>query len=120
MSSFTTETETDFTRKNLPPLSDHAFWRMLRLQCNTNKPMTRIAAELGVDIDDLCAWMMAYTEKPQHKAKEYQSKVAGAIGAPNRPGNSWSPAAQVRRQTAWARQREGAAATRRMLEAAEQ
>ena len=31
MSDFTTESETDFTRKNLPPLSDHAFWRMYGL-----------------------------------------------------------------------------------------
>lgn len=114
MSDFTTETETDFTRKNLPPLTDHAFWRMLRVQCNTTKPMSRIAAELGVDVDDLCAWIMAYTEKPAHKPKEYQSKVAEAIGDPKRPGSGWSPAAQVRRQTAWQRQRDGARAAMEM------
>jgi hypothetical protein len=110
------ETETNFARKGLPPLTDHAFMRMLRIQCNTTKPMTRIAAELGVDVDDLCAWIMAYKEP--RKARPYENKGAGPIGEPKRPGNSWSPAAQARRQAAWLRQRDGAAATRRMLEAA--
>lgn len=116
--TITTERETDFTRKGLPPLTDHAFMRNLRLQCNTSKPMAKIAAELGVDVGDLCDWIMAYTDKPA-KRKEYQNKGAGALGEPARGGGSgWSPAAQVRRQTAWQRQRDGAAATLRMLEAA--
>ena len=107
------ETDIDFTRKNLPPLTDHAFWRMLRVQCNTTKPMSRIAAELGVDVDDLCAWIMAYREP--RKAKEYQAKYGPPIGAPKRPGNSWTPAAQSLRHNAWQRQHDGAAAARKAI-----
>ncbi len=106
--TITSEPETDFTRKGLPPITDHAFWRMLRVQANTSKPMAKIAAELGVDVGDLCDWIMAYTDKPKHAPKEYQAKHAGPIGAPKRPGNSWSPAASVRLQTAWQRQHDGA------------
>lgn len=99
--------------KNLPPINDHAFWRMLRVQCNTDKPLSRIAAELGVDPDDLCAWIMAY--RSPHAPKQYQNKGAGPIGQPRRAGSPWTPAEHVRRQTAWERSRDGAAEARKAI-----
>jgi hypothetical protein len=111
MTDFTTETETDFTRKNLPPLSDHAFWRNLRVQTNTTKPMSQIASELGVDLDDLCAWIMAYTEKTPKKQKEYVNRDSEPVNE-----NSQYPASQsAQRFAAWRKAQEGAASTRRML-----
>lgn len=111
MSDFTTETEIDFTRKNLPPLSDAAFWRNLRVQTNTSKPMSRIAAELGVDLDDLCAWIMCYAAKPASKKKEY-------VNRDSQPAllERYTSSQSAQRFAAWRRQQEGAAATRRMLE----
>jgi hypothetical protein len=115
--TITAESETDFTRKGLPPITDHAFWRMLRVQANTSKPMAKIAAEIGVDTGDLCDWIMAYKgePKPAHKPKPYMGKDGPSIGAPKRPGSSWSPAASARLQTAWQRQRDGAAAARKAM-----
>lgn len=113
MSDFTTEFETDFTRKNLPPLTDHAFWRMLRVQCNTNKPMSRIAADLGVDIDDLCAWMMAYTEKVPVKKKPYVNRDSQPAAHEH-----YTLSKSAQRFAAWRKQQAGAAETRRMLELA--
>lgn len=117
MSDFTTETETDFTRKNLPPTTDGAFWRMLRVQCNTNKPMSRIAAELGVDLDDLCAWMMAYTGKPK-KQKPYVNRNSPAIEFSSVDKDRYGSSKSAQRFAAWRRQQEGAKATRLMLESA--
>lgn len=111
MTTFTTETETDFTRKNLPPLDDHAFWRMLRVQCNTTKPMSRIAAELGVDPDDLCAWIMAYTEKTPAKKKEYVNRDSQPAALEH-----YTLSRSAQRFAAWRKAQAGAAETRRMLE----
>lgn len=110
MSDFTTETETDFTRKNLPPLSDAAFWRNLRVQSNTTKPMSQIAAELGVDLDDLCAWIMAYTDKPQKK-KEYVNRDS----EPTAKHEHYTTSKDAQRFAAWRKQQQGAMETRRML-----
>lgn len=117
--TFTTETETDFTRKNLPPLTDHAFMRALRLQCNTTKPMSRIAAELGVDVDALCAWIMAYTAKPKAKAKPYVNRQSPAIEYSHVDKDRYGASRTAQRFAAWRKQQEGARATRLMLEAAD-
>lgn len=111
MSDFTTETETDFTRKNLPPLSDAAFWRNLRVQSNTTKPMSQIASELGVDLDDLCAWIMAYTAKPQ-KRKEYVNRDS----QPSVQHEHYTTSQSAKRFAAWRKAQAGAAETRRLLE----
>lgn len=97
--------------KNLPPLSDHAFMRLLRVQVHTTKPMSQIASELGVDLDDLMAWVMAYKDP---KKAIYLNKGADPIGKTQRAGgNGWSLAEQSRRQSAWERQRAGAAEARK-------
>lgn len=117
MSDFTTETETDFTRKNLPPLSDAAFWRNLRVQTNTSKPMSQIASELGVDIDDLCSWIMAYTAKPK-KTKAYVNRDSPAVEFSLVDKDRFGTSKSAQRFAAWRKQQEGAKATRLLLEAA--
>ncbi len=93
--------------------TNHALMKLVKARVDADYPMTFIAQELGVDVDDLCHWILVdYREPRDHKPKSYQNKGADALGEPKRPGNSWSPAAQVRRQTAWQRQRGGASATR--------
>lgn len=101
---------TDLTPHN------HDLMKLVKARVDANYPMTFIAQELGVHVDELCDWILKVYEEPKaHKHKPYQNKGATALGEPKRPGNGWSPAAQVRRQTAWQRQHEGAAATRKVL-----
>lgn len=103
---------------NLPPITDHAFMRMLRDQCNTPKPMSRIASELGVDVDALCEWIMAYKEPRQ---QQYQNKGAGPILADHAGDpDPWSLPANAKRFAAWRKAQAGAAETRRMLEITQQ
>lgn len=105
--------------KNLPDITDHAFMKMLREQCNSTKPMAKIAAELGVDVGDLCDWIMAYTAKPKRQPKPVENSgytpVAHLGG-----GDDWALSRNARKFESWRRAKEGAAATIRMLEAAEQ
>lgn len=104
-------TDTHWEGKNLPPLSDHAFMRLLRVQVHTTKPMSQIASELGVDLDDLMLWIMDYKDP---KKTAYQNKGAAPIGRTQRAGgNGWSLAEQSRRQSAWERQHAGAAEARK-------
>ena len=105
--------ENPWAGKNLPPITDHAFWRMLRVQCNTDKPMAQIASELGVDVGDLCDWIMRYRE-PKKVDKPLSNAKYGPAIAPDR-----SPGANARDFIAWKKQHEGAAATRRMHEVAD-
>lgn len=85
--------------------NDRELWKLVRRRVNQlpSIPMTQIAAELGVDIDDLCAWIMAYTEpkpKPQYLAgKTLASKGCSVVAADQRHQN-------------WARAREAAAIAR--------
>lgn len=95
------------TSKNLPPLSDHAFMRTIRQQVATPKPMSRIALELGVDVDDLCAWIMAYKEP---KRKPYVNRMSEPVtyaGRAIRSDDDYRKAAA--RYAAWKRAKEGAA-----------
>lgn len=108
--SFTTEKETSFTRAGLPEITDHAFMRMLRLQCNTTKPMSRIAAELGVEVDALCAWIMAYTDKPAKQKAHYNRDSPPAVH------EHYTTSRSAQRFAAWRKQQQGAIETRRMLE----
>lgn len=101
--------ESPWSGKNLPPINDHAFMRLIRVQVHTTKPLAQIASELGVDVHDLMQWIEDYREP---KRTTYQNKGAGPIGKVKRGGgNGWSLAEQSRRQTAWERSHEGAAAT---------
>lgn len=52
---------------NLPPITDHAFMREVRRQCeNMSKSMEQIATDLGCNVDDLVRWIMLYRE-PRNK-----------------------------------------------------
>ena len=97
--------------KNLPPLDDHRFWHMLQDQCRTPKPMSRIAAELGVDIDDLCEWMMAYTSKPKSQ-KTYVNRLSEPA-----ENNYYPLSKDAQRFAAWRRAKAGAMEALRALEA---
>jgi hypothetical protein len=108
-------TSIDWNRKHLPDIADHAFMRMLREQCNTTKPMAKIAAELGVDVGDLCDWIMAYTEKPRRKPVQNQGYTPVVHDG---GGDDWSLPERARKFEAWRKAKEGTAETRRMLEAA--
>lgn len=101
------------TSKNLPEITDHAFMRMLREQCATPKPMSRIAIELGVDVDDLCAWILAYKEP---KRKPYVNRMSEPVtyaGMAIRSDDDYRRAAA--RFAAWKRQHDGVVETRRLL-----
>lgn len=97
---------------NLPPLTDHAFMREIRrlVKAEPPKPMTRIAADLGVDVDDLCAWIMAYKEP---KRKAYVNRMSEPVtyaGRSIRSDDDYRKAAA--KFAAWKRQHDGAAETR--------
>lgn len=101
---------------NLPPLNDHAFWRLLRVQCNCDKPMSQIASELGVDVDDLCAWIMDYKAP---KNKPYINRQSPPLAHSHVDKDRYSAPQAAQRFANWRKAREGAAQTRRMLEVAE-
>lgn len=109
-------TDTHWEGKNLPPLSDHAFMRLLRVQVHTTKPLARIALELGVDLSDLMNWIDQYKDPPKLKrdAPLVNAKYGPPIGQPKR-ATGWSLAEQSRRQSAWERQRAGAAEARKAM-----
>jgi len=98
------------TSKNLPEITDHAFMRMLREQCATTKPMSRIALELGVDVDDLCAWIMEYREP--HKPKAYLHRDGPPITYGDKTVTShYSMSKAGQRFANWRKAQEGAKAT---------
>lgn len=110
----TTESETNPTGILTP--TNHDLMALVKARVDADYPMTFIAQELGVDVDDLVHWILKeYREPKLRKHKPYQNKGADALGEPKRPGNSWSPAAQVRRQTAWQREHDGVAAARKAM-----
>ncbi len=100
--------------KNLPPITDHAFMRMLRDQCRTTKPMSRIAAELGVDVDDLCAWIMEYA--PPKRQKPYVNRQSPPLAYADPDRSHWSATTNAQRFMNWQKAQKGAAETIRMLE----
>lgn len=100
----------------LPPITDHAFMRLIRKRCeDMSKSMAEIAEELGCDVDDLCRWVMAYKAPKKHTSRD-TTKYGPPIEAGGFPVRSH--AAMARGFEEWRRAKEGAAATRRMLEKA--
>lgn len=98
---------------NLPPLTDHAFMRLVRKRCeDMSRSMAEIAAELGCTPDELCRWIMAYREPRKDKA--YVNRDSGPIFAVG--SMAADPGTNARRFSAWRKAQAGAAATRRMLE----
>lgn len=97
--------------------TNHDLYKLFKARCDAGYPVTMIAAEIGIHVDDLCDWVLkVYREPKPHKQKPYESKDGTPIGRPMKvPGNGWSVPAHVRKHLDWERQRAGARAA---LEAA--
>lgn len=79
------------------------------------EPIQAIADDLGVTVDQLCRWFIAYKEPRRHK-KAYQSPRFPALPEPlGKITDPWADSEARRRQAIWKKQREGAKAA---LEAA--
>lgn len=97
---------------NLPPITDHAFMRLVSKRCeDMSRSMAEIAAELGCTPDELCRWIMSYR---QPKAKPYFSR--DSIQTFEMPQKSLALDTNARRFAAWRKAQAGAAETRKMLE----
>lgn len=97
---------------NLPPLTDHAFMRLVRKRCeDMSRSMAEIAGELGCTPDELCRWIMAYREP----RKDKPLPVVEPITYAGHRLNDLEDFDRARRFEAWRRQQAGAAETRRML-----
>lgn len=96
---------------NLPPITDHAFMRLVRKRCeDMSRSMAEIATELGCDVDDLCRWIMAYRE-PQ-RPKPYVNKYGPAISFDGRTiASNGDLSNEAARFKAWKRSHEGAVTT---------
>lgn len=101
---------------NLPPITDHAFARMVekRFQ-DMSRSSEEIAAEIGCTADELCRWFLAY-RKPRQKRAAPSIEPVTYAGQPLRDMDAYD---QARKFASWRKAQEGAAATRRMLEASE-
>lgn len=97
--------------KPMPPITDHVYFRQLREQCLSMKPMDQIAAELDVDVNEMLRWIMAY--KAPHKPKEYLNRNSVAADAKKPTSDRWSMPAQAQRFASWRKATQGAAAARR-------
>lgn len=101
---------------NLPPITDHAFMRLVSKRCeDMSRSMAEIAAELGCSPDELCRWIMSYR---QPKAKPYFNR--DSIPTFEVSKQAGSDTNDARRFAAWRKQHAGAAETRRMLELTKQ
>jgi hypothetical protein len=77
-------------------------------------PVQFIADELGVTVDELCRWFIAYKEP--RKAKAYQSPRFPALPEPKQPiRDPWADSEERRRQAIWKRQHEAARAAREAM-----
>ena len=97
------------TLSTLAGQEKHDLMRLIRKRVEAGYPMTMIAAELGYDVDDICAWIMAYREPKRHR---YVNRAS--------PADLHQPARTVEQReaakfAAWKRQHDGAARTRRGL-----
>lgn len=99
--------------------TNHDLMRLVEARVDSGRAMTTIAAEIGVHVDDLCHWILSVYREPR-KPKVYHRPSMPAIGFSQQETARWSASEDARRFAAWKKARDGAAATRRMLEAAGQ
>lgn len=83
--------------------------RLIRNRVDAGKPMSMIAAELGEDVDELCAWIMAYKE-PRRDRYVNRMSPAQVVSLPKAVERDWNE--QVAKFRAWKRQHDGAVRTR--------
>lgn len=82
---------------------EHELMRLIRRRVAQQLPMSQIAAELGRDIDDLCAFIMAYREP---KRQPYVNRMSA-------PGWRQEDDGQDRQRLAnWKRAHDGAVKAR--------
>lgn len=97
---------------DLPSLSDHKFWAMVRKRLQDfSKSLPEIAAELGVDCKELTDGWLAY-KPPQEMNRDTTGPVYGR-GHKDSAGSYLA----ARRFAAWRKAKDGVVETRRILEA---
>lgn len=92
--------------------TDHELMRLIRNRVDKGIPMTQIAAEIGVEVDDLCDFIMAYKEP--RKRKVDTTKAGPPITLNDKPiRDHWGMSQAAQRFANWKRQHDGAVAARR-------
>lgn len=107
----------DYARNMLRP-DNYALFDAVRNRLNAKpyEPIDSIAAEVGVTVDQLCRWVISFSEKKRPKAP-YQSPKFAALDQPrkNGGGGDWGQSENIRRMKAWSKAREGARAAREAM-----
>lgn len=84
---------------SLPPITDHAFWRLVRerYDANADRSTPEIAAEIGCTAEELVRWVLAY--KGPKKSKSVDNSKYGPAIAPREPSDDARKFAAYRRAT---------------------
>lgn len=89
-----------------------------RLNARPSEPIDCIAGDIGVSVDQLCRWVVRFSEK---KRPKYQSPKFAALRPPAvSPPDLWADEETRRRQRFAQKARDGARATRLALAEADQ
>lgn len=113
--------EDEYARNMLRP-DNYALFDAVRNRLNAKpyEPIDSIAAEVGVTVDQLCRWVIGFSEKHRERAQRvpYQSKAFAPIAQPRSKGagSDWAQSENIRRMKAWKKQRDGARAAREAIE----
>jgi hypothetical protein len=92
----------------------HELMRLIRKRVDQQIPMTQIASELGVDVDDLCEFIFKYKEP---RRRPYVRKSDPPITIDDSPiRDHWSLSQVAQRFANWKRQHDGAAEARARLD----
>lgn len=79
-----------------------------RLNAKPIEPIDIIASDIGVTVDELCRWVIAY-RAPKHKRPPYQSPKLAPIAQPRRDtGPVEARSHDAQRFLAWKKASEGA------------
>lgn len=88
-----------------------------RLNARPVEPIASIALEIGVTVDELCRWVISFSEKKRQRVP-YQGKQFAPIAKPRNPNNGtpiWAEAPDRQRQRNAQKASDGARATRLAL-----
>ena len=107
----------EYTRNMLRP-DNYELFDIVRDRLNHRpiEPIESIAFDIGVTVDDLCRWVIGFSEKNRPKAP-YQSPKFAPIG-PSRSTSTdmWADSEEKRRQRIAQKARDGARAARMAME----
>lgn len=98
-------------------MRDYAFWRLVRMRMAGGWPLAAIAADLGWEVNDLTAWVLAYRE-PRYTRFANRGFSPEALSLRRADPHDADLTAYERRLAAWKFATDGA--TRRLDEIAEQ